>query len=357
MKKIFSLILVIILISTLLSVLVACDDENIVDNRPVYKEEFTYNETHHWREQINGTGTYEYGVHREESGWCKVCKMYYECPNLRFEKVTAFGVTGYEVVEFNELDESEVFLNVEIPKYHQEEGDAEPLPVISIAHHVFNCSKTTTASKIATSIQSIKLNEGLLSIGNHAFRGSSIKELIIPNSVIGCHRNYNNGYGIYAVAYECSDLERVVLGNSLISLAGSNFGYCSSLKEVTFGNSIKEIRSRNFFLVSGIKKAVIPASLISIPEESIYAASADYNQRLVGIFEGSSTTLFLEITEEQLNALIIPAKPRDNRGFFINKEDEKITTYGFSEGWDKGAKIYYVNEWHYNEKGQPVPND
>ena len=356
MKKFLSILLTLILTLGVSLVFVGCDNggEGEQPRGPIYAEEFTYNETHHWRNQINGTGTYEYGVHREESGWCKVCKMYYECPNLRYNKVKIRGVEGYEVVEYDELYESEAILNVEIPKYHQEEGDAEPLPVISIKDNVFNCSENNHT--ISTSIQSIKLNEGLLSIGSYAFAGSSIKELIIPDSVFGNYRASWYNYGITTVAYNCTELKKVVIGNGVTVLAGYNFLGCINLSDVTFGNSIKEIRPRNFYAVPTLDYLVIPESLVSIPEDSILVPTIGFYQRLVGI--ASCKAFYFEISEAEYNARVIPAKKRDlATGAIIAPDSTALTTWGFSEGWDGEAQKYFKGEWHYNEKGEPVPNN
>ena len=353
MRKFISIILILILSFTVSSVFVGCNGGDGGDNQPVYATEFSYNETHHWRNQTNGTGTIEYGVHREDSGWCEVCHMYFECPNLRYRKITIDGVQGYEVYEYDELYESETILHVEVPKYYKDEDDDVPLPVISIANGVFNCSDSS--KRISTCIKSIKLNEGLLSIGSYAFAGSDIKELIIPDSVFGNNGSSWNNYGLTCIAYTCSSLEKVVIGNGVRVLDYYNFSECINLKEVKFGSSIVEIGERNFYNVRGVKYAVLPASLISIPETQIYVPSADYMFRLVGIF-GSSTVLYFEITEEQYNALIIPAKERDNKGYIIHEKDKPKTTWGYAEGWDSGATKYFKGEWHYNDKGVPVPN-
>ena len=354
MKKFISIILILILSFAVSSVFVGCNDGDGGDNQPVYATEFSYNETHHWRNQTNGTGTIEYGVHREDSGWCEVCHMYFECPNLRYAKVTINGVQGYEVVEYDELYESETILNVEVPKYYQGEDDSEPIPVISIANNVFNCSNNNPV--ISTCIKSIKLNEGLISIGSYAFAGSDIKELIIPDSVFGNYRSSWYNYGLSSVAYNCTSLERVVIGNGVKVLAGYNFAYCIKLEEVTFGNSLIEVRPRNFYLASSIDYAVIPASLVSIPEDSILVPNIGYHQRLVGIFE-HKVDLYFEISEDVYNERTIPAKKRDlMTGAIISPDTTTLTTWGFSKGWDEGFTKYFNGEWHYNDKGVPVPN-
>ena len=353
MKKFLSLFLTLILILSFSVLFIGCGDND--DGKPVYAEEFTYDESCHWREQINGTGTIEYGYHRDDSGGgrCEVCHMYYECEDFEFRKITINGVEGYELYQF--VDYPGVYLHVEVPKYYQGEDDSEPLPVISIGPKVFSCS--VDYPSISSSIKSIKLNEGLLSIGNFAFAGSSIEELIIPDSVIGNHTRNNNG--LYAVAYQCSDLERVVIGNGVQALGGYNFAYCEKLKSVKLGSSITEIWYRNFYLVSDVDYLVIPESVVSIPEGSIVVPNNGFNQRLVGLLGAShdkERIYFFEITEEEYNHRTIPAKERDHMGYFVNEEDNTPTTWGFSQGWDNGITKYFKGEWHYNDKGVPVPN-
>ena len=89
MKKLLSAILVLILSLGITSTLVACDSSE-EPSGPQYSEEYVYDETHHWKPQINGEGDpIEYGEHVNPKtgigvGRCK-CGYYFPCHNLVYE--------------------------------------------------------------------------------------------------------------------------------------------------------------------------------------------------------------------------------------------------------------------------------
>lgn len=337
MKKLFSLLLSIVFI-TCLSTACNNDGDDSGVNSPVYAEEFSYNETHHWREQVNGNGRIEEGYHREENGGgrCEVCRMYFECEDLEFRKITLDGVDGYELYEYN--DNPGAYLHVEVPAYY--DGVDGLLPVLSIADHVFNAD----AGYNSIAIKSIKLNEGLKRIGLDCFSYTSFKELIIPNSVVGYLRH---------VTVNCIELERVVIGDGVEDLRGSNFSGCISLKEIKFGSSVKRVEMRNFYAVTDVEYVVLPKSLECILEEEIYVSSSNHYYKLNNLFEGCSPIFYLEITKDEHDLLIHEPRLRDP---IDNKLLDEDYTYGWCEGWSGNSKVYFKGEWHYDENGKPVKN-
>lgn len=82
-----------------------------------------------------------------------------------------------------------------------------------------------------TSLTSVTIPEGVVSIGASAFkRCSSLSSVTIPNSV--------TSLGSGAFEY-CSSLSSVKLSDSLTSIEGSTFSFCSSLTSVTIPASVK----------------------------------------------------------------------------------------------------------------------
>ena len=128
------------------------------------------------------------------------------------------------------------------------------------------------------------------------------------------------------------------------------------LEEIIIGNSVTEIIPRNFVFVSTIKRVVLPASLISLPETSLYSEARGAYEPQTRLFENSTPDIFMYITEEQLAEMIIPMKTRDEGGNVVKEEEKATTTYGYVEGWCASSKLYFLGEWHYDEDGKPVPN-
>ena len=99
----------------------------------------------------------------------------------------------------------------------------------------------TDAFEGCAGLTTLILNEGLQTIGGSAFYGCPITELIIPDSVTEINVSLDDG------AFEgCQKLERVVIGDGLVSIASETFRNCVSLTSVVFGNSVKTIGNSAF---------------------------------------------------------------------------------------------------------------
>jgi hypothetical protein len=289
--------------------------------------------------------------------------MYYDATDfLEFRRLypTEGLGDGYAVSKFLG-DEFGAYVHVEVPSYYQGYEDEEALPVLKIDDNVFNSSKNP--QNIA--IESIKLNEGLKSIGNSCFGSSLLKEVVIPDSVIG---------GLYNTFSGCSVLKKAVIGNGITDIKAYTFYNCPSLEEVILGESVKVIHHRAFGLCRFLKNIVLPRSLVSLPEHSIYAPAAGMHVYIQQ--EWDLENVFLNITEEEYNALLIPKFERNNHGLILqdgvyyNPDGANcptctangvptfkgFTTYGWHESWQGNAKIYFKDTWHYDSEGKPVAN-
>ena len=105
------------------------------------------------------------------------------------------------------------------------------------------------------SIETVNINNGVTSIGENAFSGSSLTEVTIPNSVITI--------GAYAFQY-CDRLTEVTIPNSVTALGWWTFGFCSSLTELTIGNSLTFIDNFAFANCSSLEEVTIPNSVTGI---------------------------------------------------------------------------------------------
>lgn len=131
-----------------------------------------------------------------------------------------------------------------------------------------------------TSLQSITMPSTLTSIGEYSLQKSGIAELIIPNSV--------NNYGRYAFSY-CPNLKHCELSNqadltySLFSndpllesvlipegveiIQEGAFTNCPALAEIALPNSLTDIEDYAFMNCSALKEIVIPENLTFIGKD------------------------------------------------------------------------------------------
>lgn len=118
-----------------------------------------------------------------------------------FEKLTSEDgtATGYAIVGYSGSDE-----NLIIPSYHQEEGDAEPLPVIQL---------------------------GKSGVDGVFYNNTNIKTVYIPDTV----KNYF-GNAMYPLFMKCSNLEFLYIPEGAETFP--IFGYCQKLVSINIPNSI-----------------------------------------------------------------------------------------------------------------------
>ena len=348
MKKLFSLILVLMLSS--LAMLTGCTmhftlGDLLGSDDALYETEYSFDEEFHWFQEIDGENQKDKEAHVCDSGRC-FCGYYYDCPNLVFNKTTVGGVSCYEVSGYNS-DINPQYLHVKIPEYHQEPSDAEPLQVLRIGDFAFCGNGTVDVDPCSVKIKSIVIPNTVVELGRNTFCHSDIEELIIPDSVTS---------DLEYTAMYCSSLKRIVVGDGVTLI--KNYAFCNSnlLEEVVLGSSVREIRQRNFIGNPQLKRIVLPASLVSIPESS-YEGNAEGIEPQINLFKNSGNPdIFLEISEAELQALKISQKTRDASGNIIPPSTEELTTHGFVEGWCGSSKIYFVGEWYYDENGTPTPN-
>ncbi len=303
---------------------------------------YFYNTEFHWKKSDNS----DKKEHQNDLGRC-CCGMYYETDDLVYDlRIDNGGNKYYAVSEYkkygNKLD-----VHIEIPAFHQESGDSNPIPVLVIDESVFE----------EKDILTIKLNEGLKTIGKNAFSYSPIKELIIPNSVTGT---------LSYLAVKCSSLRKVIIGSGVEVVGRACFQDCSNLQYVKVGSKVREIQFLSFYNCDSLGSLVIPKSVVSIPEYDHWQPKVDRYVSFNNLFQDCMKTpnIYLEITEAEYNALIIPKKERNpETGLTIDPKtgndispNTNLTTYGYVEGWCGFASIYYVGEWQYDNNGEPKPN-
>lgn len=119
----------------------------------------------------------------------------------------------------------------------------------------------TDAFAYCNSLEHVELPESLRTIGTGAFRGLGAKEIVIPDRVTG---DLN-------ISFQDSELESVIIGDSVKSLTGT-FSYhdgsldpegTGPLQNVVIGPSVESINSHTFANAS-LTSITIPENVISI---------------------------------------------------------------------------------------------
>ena len=107
-----------------------------------------------------------------------------------------------------------------------------------------------------SSLKSIQLPDGLLSIGTRAFRESGLTTVEIPSTV-----TYIWDYAFYNTA-----LVTVEFGedSELIGMGQYAFAYCRSLTEIALPDGVTQIPQYAFYYDSSLKSVKLPAMLTSI---------------------------------------------------------------------------------------------
>jgi len=144
-----------------------------------------------------------------------------------------------------------------------------PAGVSSLQDNVF---------RACTALESVKLPDGLKHIGNMAFYGAGLTNIVLPDSIETLSQ--------YAFA-SCAKLETVTFGENLNTLGSNTFLNCKALKSVTFrGDEITSIGASVF-------KNCVSLTDITLPEgvTAINSSAFQNCQSLTGFTFGDKLTL------------------------------------------------------------------
>lgn len=144
--------------------------------------------------------------------------------------------------------------------------------------------------KNSLSIASVRIENGVSSIGGHAFSNcSSLKTFSIPSSVsvinsyafsdcsslvtISIPESVNS-IGEYAFN-NCSSLTDIVIPSSITNLSTSLFSGCTALNNVSIPSTVTSIEGHVFQNCSSLKSVDIPTSVVSIGFEAFYRSALE----------------------------------------------------------------------------------
>ncbi|MBE5735279.1 MAG: leucine-rich repeat domain-containing protein [Clostridiales bacterium] len=146
--------------------------------------------------------------------------------------------------------------NVVIPNSYND-GTHGVAPVSKVARSAFNGF---------TNLNSVVIPNSVTSIETYAFyQCSALSNVVIPYSV--------NSIG-NAAFYACSSLGSIVIPEGVISIGNNTFAYCSSLSSVSIPDSVTNIGQYAFSNCSGLSEITIPGNVTSIGANAFAYCSA-----------------------------------------------------------------------------------
>lgn len=111
------------------------------------------------------------------------------------------------------------------------------------------------------------------------YKGTSV-DIVIPDTFRG-----ENVVSIAPAVFSGTDIQSVVIGNSIELIQGGTFENCKQLTNVTFGNSIKYLESDSFSGCEKLRDIKLPASL-ELMDVQTFKGTAFYNDEKNWIGDG-----------------------------------------------------------------------
>ena len=166
-------------------------------------------------------------------------------------------------------------------------------------------------------IENVKLNEGLISIGNSAFERCSLDSIEIPSSVtsIGKYAFTNSGLDSVNIPKSvsvmedafasCLSLESVTIEEGVTNLGIGVFQFCTQLSSIEIPKSVIDIRSCAFSQCYGLVEVSISEGVINIEK---------------GAFSECTNLQNINVAEENKNY-------SSENGILFNKNKTEIIKY------------------------------
>lgn len=204
-----------------------------------------------------------------------------------------------------------------------------------------------TAFEGASKLGELTLNYGLRKIGEYAFAESSLKNIVIPASVI----EVDNGAFSFCEALEsmswsysttkipdrafegCKMLKNIVLPTGVTAIGSEAFFDCTGLEQVQLPDSLSTIGSSAFRNCSSLANVVIPASVTTIGNMAFMHASNLVAANFKGVpptafggnvFTGTAFNFTVGYTEEKASAWAPNGETTWN-GYQLSKFDGSIS--------------------------------
>lgn len=189
---------------------------------------------------------------------------FYNCTEL---KSVSIG-TGVESIGYEAFNGCSSLESIVIPDNVQTIGegafrDCSSLKTVTLSNQLTDINGVTFYD--CTNLKSITIPEKVTYIGDGAFSGSGLEELVIPNGVT------STGWYVFE---DCKALQSVVLGDGLEIIENDLFRGCENLTSVRFGNNLGRIKDRAFEYCRNLISVDFPASLQDIDWEAFSGYSS-----------------------------------------------------------------------------------
>lgn len=133
-------------------------------------------------------------------------------------------------------------------------------------------------------VSELIIPEGVTSIGNYAFCGTSFRSVTIPDSVASIGHAAFSGSAIERLVLNaaliddsafsnCTSLTSVTFKDGVRYINDSAFENCTALSSVTFGNGLLSVGDKAF-CNTAVKNITLPASLRSIESTAFYSCES-----------------------------------------------------------------------------------
>ena len=172
--------------------------------------------------------------------------------------VSVFGVKSQDGLwecAFNDEMEAEILA------YHGTEAEivipefVDGYQVIAIGDEAFRGRYDLTA---------ITLPESIMSIGNNAFRNSSITTINLPDNI------FSLGNGAFA---SCLKLTSIIIPPYITEISTSIFWGCTNLTSITLHDEVSTIGYGAFAMCANLEELALPESVIAIKADAFYGCS------------------------------------------------------------------------------------
>ena len=170
----------------------------------------------------------------------------------------------YEGVTYGYMKESKSYKVIDYEDSHAE--NVIVLSEITLRGIVYPVTEIATYAFNHSDIESVILPDSIVSIGNNAFWNCyALQEIIIPDSVLSIGED----------AFEnCYALQEIIIPNSVINIGTGVFSGCVSLSKVVLPNSLTVIVENLFFNCASLSTIDIPEGVVSIGEYAFNGCKA-----------------------------------------------------------------------------------
>ena len=184
------------------------------------------------------------------------------------------------------------------------------------------------------------------------------KDVVIPENVVEIDSNVfkgnntietveitNNVNKINESAFEnCTKLKEIEIGNNIEIIEKNAFKNCDNLTSIVLPNSVTYIGTGAFSECENLESIVIPSSVTTLGKDALLISQDRYliingRTEVVIYSEMPNANAATQAYGKDWN--VVGSKSLFGSGLFASK------VY---------ATVYYANQWHYDDNGQPVKN-